>query len=280
MAITTFIPTVWSARLEQALQKAHVAANLVNREYEGTISNVGDKVKINRLGSIAIKTYTKNTNMASPDDLTTTETDLTINQAKYFNFQVDDIDAVQAAGNLVDEAMTNASYGLADASDKYLLGVMSAGADPGNITAEKALTASNIYQEIVALRLLLDKQNVPTMGRFIVVPPEAYALLLQDSRFVAGGGTQAEDAVRTGFIGKVAGFDVYESNNVPEVDKSTYKQSLIIASVPQATTYAEQVVKTEAYRMESRFADAVKGLHVYGAVVTKPEAVAVLTAKF
>ena len=86
--------------------------------------------------------------------------------------------------------------------------------------------------------------------------------------------------MRTGFIGKVAGFDVYESNNVPEVDKSTYKQSLIIASVPQATTYAEHVVKTEAYRMESRFADAVKGLHVYGAVVTKPEAVAVLTAKF
>lgn len=283
MAVTTFIPTLWSARLISALEKNHVATNLVNRDYEGMITGQGDTVKINRLGKIAVKTYTKNTDIASPDDLTTTDATLQINQAKYFNFQVDDVDAVQSAGNLVDEAMLNASYELVDVSDQYILATMSAGADTKNVIAKTALTAQNIYEKIVALRTIMDKNNIPTAGRSIVLPPDAYALLLQDARFVGNGGAQAEEAVRSGFVGKVAGFDVYESNNVPVSGTGTGSDPYvydIIASVASATTYAEQIVSTEAYRMESRFADAVKGLHVYGAKVTDGTRIAVLKATF
>lgn len=276
MAVTSFIPTLWSARLMDALEKAHVASNLVNRDYEGIITGQGDTVKINSLGAVNVKNYTKNTDMADPDDLTTTASTLTISQAKYFNFQVDDIDKVQSAGDLVDKAMGNASYALADESDKYLLGVMLAGVDAGNKLTSTKLTASNIYEKIVELRTKMDKANVPTAQRSIVIPPEAYALLLQDSRFVAGGGAQAEATVRNGLVGKVAGFDVYESNNLP----MTTTDVNIIACVPSATTYAEQIVETEAYRMEKRFADAVKGLHVYGATVTDGKRIAVLPANF
>ena len=91
MAITTFIPQIWSARLLNALEKAHVAAQLVNTDYEGEIKQHGDTVKINSLGAITIKDYTKNTDMDAPETLTTEEAVLTISQAKYFNFQVDDI---------------------------------------------------------------------------------------------------------------------------------------------------------------------------------------------
>lgn len=278
MAITTFIPTLWSARLVDALEKNHVATNLVNRDYEGLITGQGDTVKINTLSAIAVKNYTKNTDIADPDDLTTTPATLTISQAKYFNFQVDDIDKVQASGELVDKAMGNASYQLADVSDQYLFGVMVGGA--GKTLAQTALTAQNIYAKIIELRTALDKANVPTAGRSIAIPPEAYALLLQDDRFVAGGGAQAEETVRNGLVGKVAGFDVYESNNLPVNKVGSDDVTSIIASVPQATTYAEQIVETEAYRMEKRFADGVKGLHVYGATVVNGDMIAVLPATF
>jgi len=280
MGVASFIPQIWSARLMDALEKAHVATNLVNRDYEGQITAQGDRVIINSIGDITVRSYTKNTDIADADDLTTIDQSLIIDQAKYFNFQVDDIDKVQTAGDLVDKAMSKASYKLADVSDQYILGLMVSGVDSGNKLAGTALTANNIYEKIIALRTKLDKANVPTASRFIVLPPEAYALLLQDSRFVAGGGAQAEDAVRNGYVGKVGGFDVYESNNCPVTAVSGTNYTNIIAGVASATSYAEQIVETEAYRMEKRFSDAVKGLHVYGAKVTDGTRLAVLPATF
>nr|DAF48678.1 MAG TPA: Major capsid protein [Siphoviridae sp. ctrCv3] len=285
MAVTTFIPELWSARLLYALEKAHVATNLVNRNYEGEISNHGDTVHINTIGAITVKSYTKNTDIDAPETLTTTDQTLVIDQAKYFNFQVDDVDKVQAAGELVDTAMGRAAYALADVSDAYLLGVIAAGAAAGNTigsaAAPVALTASNVYENIVKLKTKLDKANVPNTGRTIVVPPDVHSLLLLDDRFAKSTATAGQEALINGLVGRIAGFDVYMSNNVKtgtgtDTGKTPYFE--ITAQITDATTYAEQIIKTEAYRMESRFADAVKGLHVYGAKVTDGTKIAKILA--
>lgn len=285
MAVTTFIPELWSARLLYALEKAHVATNLVNRNYEGEISNHGDTVHINTIGAITVKSYTKNTDIDAPETLTTTDQTLVIDQAKYFNFQVDDVDKVQAAGELVDTAMGRAAYALADVSDAYLLGVIAAGAAAGNTigsaAAPVALAASNVYENIVKLKTKLDKANVPNTGRTIVVPPDVHSLLLLDDRFAKSTATAGQEALINGLVGRIAGFDVYMSNNVKtgtgtDTGKTPYFE--ITAQITDATTYAEQIIKTEAYRMESRFADAVKGLHVYGAKVTDGTKIAKILA--
>lgn len=285
MAVTTFIPELWSARLLYALEKAHVATNLVNRNYEGEISNHGDTVHINTIGAITVKSYTKNTDIDAPETLTTTDQTLVIDQAKYFNFQVDDVDKVQAAGELVDTAMGRAAYALADVSDAYLLGVIAAGAAArntiGTAAAPVALTASNVYENIVKLKTKLDKANVPNTGRTIVVPPDVHSLLLLDDRFAKSTATAGQEALINGLVGRIAGFDVYMSNNVKtgvgtDTGKTPYFE--ITAQITDATTYAEQIIKTEAYRMESRFADAVKGLHVYGAKVTDGTKIAKILA--
>lgn len=285
MAVTTFIPELWNARLLYALEKAHVATNLVNRNYEGEISNHGDTVHINTIGAITVKSYTKNTDIDAPETLTTTDQTLVIDQAKYFNFQVDDVDKVQAAGELVDTAMGRAAYALADVSDADLLGVIAAGAAAGNTigsaAAPVALTASNVYENIVKLKTKLDKANVPNTGRTIVVPPDVHSLLLLDDRFAKSTATAGQEALINGLVGRIAGFDVYMSNNVKtgigtDTGKTPYFE--ITAQITDATTYAEQIIKTEAYRMESRFADAVKGLHVYGAKVTDGTKIAKLLA--
>lgn len=285
MAVTTFIPELWSARLLYALDKAHVATNLVNREYQGIIANQGDTVHINSIGAITVKDYTKNTDIADPDALTTTEQTLVIDQCKYFNFQVDDVDNVQAAGDLVDTAMGRAAYSLADVADAYLLKTIAAGAASGNTVGAAsgpiALTAANVYENIVKLRTKLDKANVPNPGRTIVVPPEVYALLLMDDRFAKSDAAAGQSALLNGEVGRVAGFTVYMSNNVhtgtgTDTGKTQYFE--ITAQVSTATTYAEQIIKTEAYRIEKRFADGVKGLHVYGAKVTDGSQIAKLIA--
>lgn len=285
MAVTTFIPELWSARLLYALEKAHVATNLVNRNYEGEISNHGDTVHINTIGAITVKSYTKNTDIADPEVLSTTDQTLVIDQSKYFNFQVDDVDKVQAAGELVDTAMGRAAYALADVSDAYLLGVIAAGAAAGNTigsaAAPVALTASNVYENIVKLKTKLDKENVPNTGRTIVVPPDVHSLLLLDDRFAKSTATAGQEALINGLVGRIAGFDVYMSNNVKtgigtDTGKTPYFE--ITAQITDATTYAEQIIKTEAYRMEKRFADAVKGLHVYGAKVTDGTKIAKILA--
>ena len=283
MAVTNFIPELWSARLLNALDKSHVFANVVNRDYEGDIKKMGDTVHINTIGAVTIGTYTQNTDFTSgPETLATTDQTLTIDQAKYFNFQVDDIDAAQAAGDIMDKAMTRAAYGLADASDKYIAGILAGAADASNLVSSSAvaLTSSNVYENVVKMRTILDKANVPTAGRWLVIPPEMYALILLDDRFVKTGGEMAEGILRTGLVAQAAGFDIYLSNNCVSVNSNSTDTYTIVGGVDSAATYAEQIVSTEAYRPEKRFADAVKGLHVYGAKVVDKAQLACLKATF
>lgn len=283
MAVTGFIPKLWSARLLNALDKSHVFANVVNRDYEGEIKKMGDTVHINTIGAVTIGTYTQNTDFSSgPETLATTDQTLTIDQAKYFNFQVDDIDKAQAAGDIMDKAMTRAAYGLADASDKYIAGILAGAADTSNTVSSSAvaLTSSNVYENVVKMRTILDKANVPTAGRWLVIPPEMYALILLDDRFVKTGGEMAEGILKTGLVAQAAGFDIYLSNNCVSANVSSTLTYTITGGVDSAATYAEQIVSTEAYRPEKRFADAVKGLHVYGAKVVDKAQIACLKATF
>lgn len=285
MALTTFIPELWNARLLNALDKAHVFAGLVNRDYEGEIKKQGDTVHINTIGEVTIGTYTKDTDFSTgPQALTATDSTLVINQAKYFNFAVDDIDTAQAAGDIMDKAMQRAAYGLADAADKYLADQLAAAITTANGnqvgTQAVALTKENVYENIVKMKTILDKANVPTTGRWLVVPPEMVALILQDDRFVKTGGTKAEDTLANGWVARAVGFDIYESNNCNSTTASSTTTYTVTAGDEGACTYAEQISDTEAYRPEKRFADAVKGLHLYGAKVVDPKRLAGLKCTF
>ena len=282
MAISVFIPTIWSARLLEHLDKAHVYAGLVNRDYEGEIRNYGDTVKIQQIGDITVKDYTKNTDIAAPEAIDGTTQSLVIDQAKYFNFAIDDVDAAQVNPKLMDKAMRRAAYKLNDTTDQFLAGLMAAGAV--NVTGHTELgadttpivpTAASAYDKLVELKVDLDEKNVPTAGRWVVIPPWFHGMLLKDSRFVGNGTDYNKAILEGGEVGTAAGFRVFLSNNVPNTSKAKYK---IIAGTDEGCTYAEQILETEAYRPEKRFSDAIKGLHVYGSKVTQGACLSVLTA--
>ena len=277
MVFTNFIPEVWSARLLEHLDKVHVYAALMNRDYEGEIRAFGDTVHINQLGDITISDYT-GADIADPEELDSTMQDLAIDKAKYFNFQIKDIDNAQSNPKLVDAAMQRASYGMNDVIDQYLAQLLLEGAAEENVLAGDSEpivpTSANAYDYLVDLRVKLDEANVPMMGRWVVIPPWFHGLLLKDERFVGNGTGYNQAVLQGGLVGEAAGFQIHLSNNVPNVAGSKYK---IIAGTNAAGAFAEQLVELEAYRLEKNFSDAVKGLHVYGAKVVQPRALAVMT---
>ncbi|WP_446662960.1 phage major capsid protein [Geobacillus sp. CCR] len=286
MAINNFIPTVWSARLLQNLQRTLVygQAAVINRDYEGEIRAYGDTVKINNIGRISVGDYTKNANMPDPETLTDETRTLVIDQAKFFNFQVDDIDKIQQNPKLMDEAMREAAYALRNAADQFIAShYVDAAHTIGSDTSPVQPTKTDAYEYLVDLSVKLDEADVPEQGRWVIVPPWFEGLMLKDDRFVKTGSLPAEDRLVNGVIGRAAGFLVLKSNNVPVVpsdaQSGVQENYKIIAGHPMAWSFAEQVNQVEAYRPEKRFADAVKGLHLYGAKTVRPYALAVLSAK-
>ena len=277
MAFTNFIPEVWSARLLEHLDKVHVYAGLMNRDYEGDIRAYGDTVHINQVGDITISDYT-GSDISDPQELDSTMLDLVIDKAKYFNFQIKDVNNAQSNPKLVDAAMQRASYGMNDVIDQYLASLLLAGVDEGNVlygdTDAVTPTSANAYDYLVDLGVVLNEANVPMMGRWVVVPPWFHGLLLKDPRFVGNGTGYSQAVLQGGLVGEAAGFQIHLSNNVPNTSGSKYK---VIAGTNAAGAFAEQLVELEAYRLEKNVSDAVKGLHVYGAKVIQPKALAVMT---
>jgi N4-gp56 family major capsid protein len=282
VAVDKFIPEVWHADLLVALRKAQIfgQGGIINRDYEGDVAQYGDTVHIGSLTAPTISTYTRNTTTIDPQTLTTDDQTLLIDQSKYFAFEVDDVDARQVRddGQLLTKAASDAAYGLSDTADVFLAGLMTANA--GNvITAGDATTVDEAYKIVLALKLKLDKAKIPTTGRFLIIAPEFHALLLQDARFIDaskygdGGAT-----IKNGEVGRVLGFNVLVSLNTPAGTAATSPavSNFVVAGHGMATTFAEQINKVEAYRPQSSFSDAIKGLHVYGAKVVRPEALAVM----
>ncbi|WP_068505369.1 P22 phage major capsid protein family protein [Paenibacillus kribbensis] len=273
MTVQHFIPTIWSARLNESLKKNLVYGNVVNTDYEGEIQGQGSTVKINSIGAVTIGNYDKVAGIANPQELDATQKTLVIDQAKYFNFQVDDVDAAQANVNLLDGGIVEASYGLANVVDQYLAGFyteVKAENTMGNDATPIIPTKDTAYDLLIDLGVLLDENNVPESERFVVVPAWYYGLLLKDARF-----TKDSNIIRTGYVGDIDGMTVYKSNNVPNTAGAKYK---IIAGHKSTISFAGQVDSVEAFRPEKQFSDAVKGLQVFGAKCIKPEALAVLTA--
>ena len=281
MAVDTFIPEIWSAELLTALEADYVLAapGKINRDYEGDIAQAGDTVHIGSISDPTVSNYVKNVTVISPQTLTTTDQTLLIDQSKYFAFEVDDVDARQAldGGKLLTTAAQRAAIKMQEIADTFVGTLMVAGA--GTIlTAMDVDTSAKAFQTLLRLKVALDRANVPQTGRWVAVSPEFHALLVGDNRFLDASASGSTDALRNGNVGYALGFAISVSTNLPAGTAGTLPEvsSYIIAGHSMATTFADQISKTEAYRPQDSFSDAVKGLHLYGAKVVRPEALAAI----
>jgi len=273
VAVTSFIPEIWNAQLLTDFRQQAVAAALTNREYEGNASS-GNVVKINSAVDVAVKDYKAAGRTTSADAVSTTSQDLLIDQEKNFDFYVDDIDRAQAAGSM-DAFTRSAGEGLAEDADKFVLSTAVTGALPANVLndATGVTTGDAAFDVIRDLRKLLNKQLVPGAQRVLIVNAEFEALLLgANSKLTSVDVSGSSEGLRNAFLGRLLNFDVYMSENLPTVDKPQ-----ALAFYRPAVAYVSQIDKTEAMRAQDKFADRLRGLHVYGGKVIRPKGVAVYT---
>jgi hypothetical protein len=182
-------------------------------------------------------------------------------------------------------AMQEAAYALRNAADRYIAGLYTqakSGNFYGTDSSPKTISAAtDVYNYLVDCKTILDENNVPDEGRWVILPSFAEGYMLKDERFVKASLPSSDEKLRNGVVMRAAGFDIMISNNLTHNGSADIPVSndevRCMFGHPMAITYAEQIVKTEAYRPELRFADAVKGLHVYGAKVVRSEALGVLT---
>lgn len=274
MAITNFIPEVWSAAILEALRAKLVFPSLCNRDYEGDIREAGDTVHITGYNDVTVREYVHGQPI-TVDDVTDKEAAvLKIDKSDYFAFKVNDLDKAQAKADLTGKFTNSAAYNMMKNVENYISNLMDVAVETPAKTVAVG-TPADAYLAVVEAGRKLDVQNVPDEGRWLVVSPDFYALLLQDSRFIEG--TEAgHNTLLNGVVGQVRGFTVVKSNNVPRKSSSPDTQS-ILAGTNAAVTFAQQVSKVEAMRMQTDFADMVRGLDLYGAKVIRPECLTKIT---
>ena len=274
MAINNFIPTVWSETLYRELDKEYVGVKHCNRDFEGDIRAKGDTVKICGIGDVKVFDYTKNSDMSAPETLSDSVRTLSIDQAKAFNIQIDDIDRAQQSPKVMSEAMRKAAAALADTADSYIYSLYTGVAEENTIQ-KTGFTYSDVLDTLIDARKRMLSNNVSGGTETVLeVSPDVAALILKSK--ILESDSNAE-ALECGYLGSFIGFKIFVSNNIAKAEgdggKMYYK---CFARTRRAISFAEQLSEINAYRPEKRFADAVKGLHLYGAKIVYPKEILLL----
>ena len=298
MSVLAFKPEIWSKVILAALQKNLVFGGpaVVNSDYEGEISGPGNVVHITQFGDPTITPYTPNATLTY-QALDDAGQDLNIDQAFSFSFSVDDVDRRQAAGDMQAYLEERASYQLANVADSFIAGLYTSvsasnvvlNGGSSSIVVGSELTPAvyssshpaDFYQQVaLPLKVKLTQANIPMKGRYMILPPWAEALIEQTQAFIAITDMKGDPSqvFQEGSIGRMAGFDLFVSNNAVNFDPTANSGQggwIVQAGHPMALTYGEQICQTEALRLQTTFADGIRGLHVYGAKMVRPDAIAV-----
>jgi len=292
-----FLPKIYSKKVLNFFRKASVVEAITNTDYAGEISAFGDSVRIIKEPVISVSDYTRGSD-TTQTKLTDQELTLVVDSAKAFKFIVDDIETNMSHVNFKEVATSSAAYALRDSYDAAVIAAMFSGvstSSPDHVLGADASAATQTMGQhqggsnaidllgsdgtgtdpldvMSFMAKLLDEQSVPEEGRWFVAPPSFYNELAQSgSKLLSVDFNAGQGSIRNGLVssGKLRGFDMYKSNNVAAASTATGK---ILAGHISSTATAQTIISTEVLRDPSSFGDIVRGLHVYGAKVLRPEA--------
>lgn len=273
MADTTynFIPEKWSTKLDFNLYNDSTMLKLVNTDYEGEAKNT-DTVFIRTPGTVAQNTYAGS---ITYENLSPTKTSLLIDQKKYFAFKCDDITEAQADVKVLESHIEEVRETRRLTIDTHLLSqyanasssnqVDASTNDGGSANAGITLNKDTIVKQFHSLRkkMAVSKAFFGSSGeRWVVVPPAVTEYLVQAPEFLTLE-KLGEKAVKEGMVGQIAGFNVYELNNLAAVSSIYY----CLAGSKKSITFAHQIKKIETIRLQDSFDTAIRGLDVYGSKV-------------
>ena len=288
-----FLPAVYSKKVLNFFRKASVVEAITNTDYAGEITAYGDSVNIIKEPEITVYQYERGADVTSTK-LTDQELTLVVDTANAFKFIVDDIETKMSHVNFKEVASSSAAYALRDAYDEGVIATMFAGVSAsspnhvlgsdnatdlaagtfdgtGNLDIGFGTSEHDPIDVLSHMARLLDEQNIPEEGRWFLASPDFYEVLASSSSKLLSVDYAGQGSIRNGLVssGKLRGFDMYKSNNIASTTNAAGK---CIAGHMSSTATAQTITSTEVIRDPDSFGDIVRGLHVYGSKVLRPEA--------
>lgn len=279
MAYANFIPSVWNEGINRELERLCVFVEDCNRQYEGSVKKKGESVTILGVGKPTIKSLAKanrNNDIDAPEEIEDTSVIMYINQIRYFNYMVGDIDKAQAANGVMDALEQETSEGLADEVDKYVAS-FAVDSSVAKLNASAALvTKDNILSTLdLAIQKLYENDVKATTKIVVTISPRFYTLFKQA---YIDKDTDNSEMLKNGRVAKYGNVVVKMSNNVHKTDSGATDNIMI--RTRRAIAFAKPLTHTEPYRPEKKFADAVKGFILFDAKVVRPKEVININVKY
>lgn len=263
MAVQNFIQQIWSKKIQDDLElKCKLVDNCL-RDYEGDCK-YAQSVKILGVGEPTIGAY-DGTKDITIEDMSDKGQILTIDQANYFAFYVDDIDQAQSVPGLKEKYQEKAVHGLAVARDTYVANLIKGAT---NATTATALTQEAVKEAIDAAIVALRERNFDEDG-VIEITPAVYNVF---KNCLITLSTNNPELIRKGVVGVYDQFNVIMSNNMAKDGTHAYCD----IRGKKAIAFAGQINEVEALRAEKRFKDIVRGLDTFGSKVIDEERIQVI----
>lgn len=261
-----FLPEIWSKKINFKYYKETFLMDITNTNWQGEIKGMGSKVIIRVRPTISTFDYSVNGNITY-QNLTDDKLELLIDKAKGFAFKVDDIDAAQSDIAIMNEATQDAAEQLKITIDANVLQTVFA--DATNSLATLTMDKTNVLDWIIDAGTKLNENNVPKDGRWLLIPPKAAGFIQKSDLKDASLSGDSRSVLRdhADKIGRIAGFDIYSSNNL-SVSGTTFQ---CFAGQKNAVTFAAQITKVETVRLQDTFGDAIRGLNTYGFKTVVPQ---------
>ena len=269
----------WSQLVDAKLRNQLVTRDnfIFNNRYEGDPKSGKVKIPV-RDTEVEVKAYDKAKGI-DPEAGTTTYLDLNIDQDEAVNELIDGYDAASVPDGIVADRLDSAGYSQGLSIDKKSIEALQS-ADGATISATKtAATESNAYKLALEAKRVLSRKGVPAEGRFMIVSPEYLEVLMLDEHFIKRGDL-SQEMVQAGAAGKIAGFNVFESNNMD------YENTTRVTTKKTTTEFIcghpnwchrvmewQVPVHLQDLNGSGKYigASAVQGRKVYGVKVSKPQ---------
>ena len=280
MAVSNFQQTIWSKSIQKELKTITSLRNHCDFQYEKDSKNAKE-VKILSVSRPTIRTYTKGTSLTR-EGLTDASLTLELNQYRYFDFEVEDIDKAQSVPGLMEDASRQAALGLAEEGDKYVAALIEAGVEDGGSPLGQSstvisLTKSNAVGAVEDGFAYLYGKNCRVNDTFYLeVAPKVFTTYRQALTELS---TDNPEVLKKGAVGKINNAYVCIENLLPTGKVGTGSSDDTYYNVlrtDKAIAFAEQIDKVEAYRPQDAFQDALKGLYVFGAKIVRPDEIYVI----
>ena len=279
MAYTNFIPTIWDEAIERGLERECVFLEDCNRKYEGKVEKQGDQVRILGVGKPTIKSIARantSNDIDGPEEIEDTSVTLQIDQIRYFNYMVGDIDKAQAVNGLMDALSQETAEGLADSVDRYIAGLIAdENVSTYDVSATKVTTANVLTILDGAIQKLYENDVKRTTEIVCTVSPRFYTIFKQ--AYIAKD-TDNSAMLKNGKVAQYGNVSIKMSNNVYTTSDGAVDNIMI--RTKRAIGFAQPLTHNEAYRPEKKFADAVKGFILFGGKVVRPAEILNINVKY